>query len=330
MSTVEHLLLGPPTHGVTHHGRSVAGAHRVSLRHVGPGARDLAATLRSGQGDVHVHVTDHLLGDDADVIALAVGELATTARPVHLTLHDIPQPAEGEPRFARRRETYRRLVDLAASIQVCSEHERDLLEEMTSRPVDAVVRLPVDVSQLAPSRVTRRMQVGPVGALGFVHPGKNPGAALTAAARIGRGLRLLGALGPGHEALFEELQMQAMQAGVACTVTGHLTEKRMDEQIAGVSVPVAPYRHISASGSIGRWIAAGRRPVVLRNPWVEELARHAPWALTVVDPPEFCDAVAAASENLASTLTGGRRDGLLTTEQAARTQAEVLEVVSRA
>lgn len=325
---VEHLLLGPDEHGVTRHAAALAGPRRRSLTSVGPGARDLASALADAAGPVHLHLTDHLLGDDAGAVARGLDVLAEAPRPVHLTLHDIPQRAEGEARYERRRDVYRRLVGLAASVQVCSEHERDLLEGMTDRPVDAVVRLPIDVAPDAASVVTPQMQAGPVGMLGFVHPGKNPGAALAAAARAGRDLRLLGALGPGHDDLLDALRAQAATAGVRCELTGHLTEAEMDAQIASISVPLAPYRHVSASGSIGRWIAAGRRPVVLRNPWVEELARHAPWSVRIVDADGLADAVVAAGEDVESTLTGGRSDGLLTTADAAHAQAEALAEVA--
>lgn len=329
MSGVEHLLLGPGDHGVTRHAAALAGPHRRVLTSAGPGARDLACALADASGPVHLHLTDHLLGDDAGSVTRGLDVLAAAPGAVHLTLHDIPQPAEGEARYARRRGVYRRLVALAASVQVCSEHERDLLEEMTGRAVDAVVRLPIDVAPRFETRVSGRMQDGPVGMLGFVHPGKNPGAAVTAAARAGRDLRLLGALGPGHDGLLEQLRAQAADAGVACELTGHLTEAEMDAQIASISVPIAPYRHVSASGSIGRWIAAGRRPVVLRNPWVEELARHAPWSVHVVDADDLNDAVVAAGEDVASTLTAGRSDGLLTTAEAAHAQADALAAVTR-
>ena len=45
---------------------------------------------------------------------------------------------------------------------------------------------------------------------------------------------------------------------------------------------VAP-AHVSASGSVGRWISAGRRPLVTPHPFFEELAARAPWALTLTD-----------------------------------------------
>lgn len=319
---VTHLVLGPAHHGVTRHGAQLAGPTRVELTDVGVGAADLAAVLAACPGPVHVHLTEHLLGATNDAVEQGMAVLENVARPVHVTLHDIPQPGEGEARFTRRAALYGRIARAAASVQVCSENERTALAAMSGRRGIGVVHLPVDVRDGAAR--ARVEEGGAIGVLGFVHPGKNPGLALEVAAAVGRSVLLIGAVGAGHETFAEQLRADARRLGIDLEVTGHVSEAEMDEQIARVAVPLAPYRHVSASGSIGRWIAAGRRPVVLATPWARELAEQAPWALDVIEADEIVPAVASALAQPDRTLTGGRRDGLLSTAEAAQRQGELL------
>lgn len=253
---IRHVLLGPPQHGVTRHGAELAGPDRIALPEVGPRATALADVLAASPYAVHLHLTDHLLGDDPETVEAGTAVLGAAPVPVHLTLHDIPQEAEGAARYARRRETYRQLVALADSVQVCSEHERRLLADVcgsdSAGAVDAsrfaVVRLPVDVAPVA-----RRHGEPTIGVLGFVHPGKDPMAAVRLAVATGASVDLLGAVGPGHDDYADQLRHAARDGGSDCRITGHVTEQEMDEAIGRVGVPLAPYRHISASGSIGRW-----------------------------------------------------------------------------
>lgn len=320
---IVHLILGPMRHGVTRHGAALAGPDRVELEHVGADAGMLAAVVHDGDAPLHVHLTDHLLGDDAAAISRGIDVLAAAQRPIHVTLHDIPLPDEGSARFERRREVYRRLVSLATSVQVCSEHERRALAGMTNHPLDTftVVRLPIDLQPVTPKGGA---QEGPLGVLGFIHPGKNPGLAVDVGAAVGRDVTLLGAIGPGHEDFAGDLVRRGRESGIQVTITGHLSEAEMDDAIAGVSVPLAPYRHVSASGSIGRWIAAGRRPVVVETPWARELAEHAPRAIRVVDVAGFEGAVREALADPTSTWWSTPPEGLLTTADAARLQHQAL------
>lgn len=353
---VEHLLLGPAGHGVTRHGAELAGPWRTTIEDVGPHASALAQVLAdAAAGPVHIHLTEALLGngsarDEHAAIEEGVAVLEASRRPVHLTLHDVPQPAEGEARYGRRAALYARLVAAAASVQVCSEAERVMLGEAVGRSVDSfgVVSLPVDlrdVASNAAAAVARLADDAPVGVLGFVHPGKDPGLALDVAAASGRDLVLLGRVVEGHEEFAADLQRDARARGVDVRVLGHLSEDEMDAAIATVAVPLAPYRHISASGSIGRWIASGRRPIALATPWVRELDERSPGVVTVVEAqgesssgaggdlhvaggdvvlPRLVAAARHALADPSSTVIIGRPDGLLTTPEAASRQAQLL------
>ena len=126
--------------------------------------------------------------------------------------------------------------------------------------------------------------------------------------------------------------------GIELRVLGHLSEDEMDAAIATIAVPLAAYRHISASGSIGRWIAAGRRPITLATPWVAELSTTAPGSVAVVEASTgagesgdrdgvidvLVDAARAALSDPMVTVTNPSHPGLLTTPDAARRQSELL------
>jgi hypothetical protein len=64
-------------------------------------------------------------------------------------------------------------------------------------------------------------------------------------------------------------------------VTGFLTEEELRRRSAEVTVPVAYHRHMSASGSINTWISSGRRPLVPRTTYTEELAQRSPGVVTL-------------------------------------------------
>lgn len=330
---IDHLILGPENHGVTRHGAALAGPRRTRLAAPGPEASALREYLRAASGPVHVHLTDHLLGEDHAGIERGLGVLADAPVDVHVTLHDIPQPAEGAARFTRRRALYGRLCAVAASVQVCSESERRMLSEMTDREDIGVVPLPVDVDD---ARIARARAAwgrvggdGPLGVLGFIHPGKNPALAIEVAAATGRDVLLIGAVVAGHEEYITDLCAEARRRGVSVEATGFLDEDALDTAIGGVAVPLAPHLHVSASGSVGRWLVAGRRPLLLPTPWAQELAETAPWAVQIVAADGLLDATVAMLANPEATWIGDRRDGLVTTDAAAAAQARFLQAVTR-
>ncbi len=59
-------------------------------------------------------------------------------------------------------------------------------------------------------------------------------------------------------------------------MTGWLDDADMAARAARVAVPVIAHRHVSASGSLASWVGWGRRPVAVRNRYVDEMAALRP------------------------------------------------------
>lgn len=325
---IVHLVPGPERHGVTRHAldllqRPAAAPHGV--RRVlpdGPGPRPhTAATLEAlltalGPQDppvhVHLHLTDHLLAPTAGECADVVEALADRM-PISLTLHDLPQPADGPGRYERRRAAYARMATRTRGVVVASEHERRLLltaladEERPAPPIE-VVPLPLDPPD-------PRGPVTPDGpralaVFGYLYPGKGHRDALEALAGLGEGgddvgLVALGEVSPGHEGEVDALRERAAELGRTVTITGHLPDADVRETLRHAWVPVAPHRHVSASGSIGSWLSAGRRPLVPTGSYVDELDARCPGVLLRYGPgtglPDLASAARAALDDPALT-----------------------------
>ncbi|WP_313715390.1 glycosyltransferase [Arsenicicoccus bolidensis] len=310
-----HLVVGPPEHGVTRCALELHGT--VSLRDQ-PVVRvldgvtaDLAAALvEAGHGPgtpVHVHVTDRLLGRSAPEAAARLVPVAERW-PLTVTLHDVPQPSDGPGAHERRAGAYADIVAASRGVVVSSHHESALLDDalrlagrpglVTARP-RVVIPLPIDppAEPLPPAAPTPAPTPGPsdagpiapgrreVGVLGFLYPGKGHEEALEALAAqpADVGLVCLGRPSPGHEDLVDALQTRAAELGRDCRITGFVPDEDLVEALRAVAVPVAPHRHLSASGSINTWLTAGRRPLVPRSRYVEELEARCPGALLVYD-----------------------------------------------
>ena len=290
------LVVGADGDGVTDHGRLCAEAagtrwmrwDPVNAAHRHAVAEDLP--LPAGQ-PVHVHVTDRLFGPEPHDAITAIGALARR-HPVGLTLHDVPQPEEGERRYRRRAAVYREIAVVAGCVVVSSEHERTLCERIGGIDVTAVIPLPVPElrpgTDSASGAAAAPVDAAPsVGVFGFIHPGK--GADLVVEAMVDTGLRatvqLLGRPADGHREWVEELADRASRHGVQVRVTGYLPESELWSALRRVTVPVSPFRNVSASGSLNTWIAAGRRPLVLPSAYTLETQRRWPDSL-IVTPPE--------------------------------------------
>jgi hypothetical protein len=155
--------------------------------------------------------------------------------------------------------------------------------------------------------------------LGYVYPGKGHDEALGVLHHLPPdvGLTVLGAPSPGHEHLVDELHASATASGRRLRVSGWLPDEDLAAAARTVDVPVAWHRHISASGSIGSWLAAGRRPVVPVHPWTVELERRCPGALLLAD--DLSTALRACLDDPARTwLAPGTRLGPTAPEVAAR------------
>ena len=300
MSGLTLVLAGPAGHGVRLHAHTLA-------RHT-PGAH--LANIEDGPlppGPVHLHFTDRIFGRDALDAAGQVARLVGD-RPMTVTLHDLPQPSDGGS-FARRRLGYARVVAGARGVQLSSEHERDLLREVWrvegtgDLPPVAVVPLPVDrPSRWGPPADDGDQPGAPgVVVLGFVYPGKGHAETLRAMSALPPAVPLtaVGVASLGHQDLVDQLGRDAAAQGRAFECTGYVTDDVLADRIARAGVPVCAHTHVSASGSIGRWIAGGRRPIVTPGGYVEELRRRAPWAVTVA--PDLPAAIELALREPAST-----------------------------
>lgn len=303
-----YLVVGPARHGVVRHAQStVAALHRLGLEVpvvTLPDATALRAwaagrTASSGRapaaGPVHVDVTDALFGSSPDEAVRAL----TAALPARttLTLHDVPQPAEGADRFARRALAYAGLTRWAAGTVVSSRHELALLDALlpdglagTPHGPTAVVPLPVE---------DRRAGGAPCGdlaedvvLLGFLYPGKGHAEALDALALLRdrgvpapRRVTALGAVASGHEPLVEELSGRARAAGLDFRVTGFVPDGALDSALRSAGIPFAAHHNVSASGSLAAWMSVGRRALVPSSRYVREMERLRPGTLRVMEPP---------------------------------------------
>jgi len=314
---VRYLAVGPERHGVTRLALQLARLSAHEYRWL----QDLTRLPADTAGVTHLHVTDHLLGDSPAEAARRFAALAAQG-PCTVTLHDLPQSSDGDGRFGRRVDGYGAIVREAAGVVVSSEHERDLLHRCGIQPARlAVIPLPLDVAASAPPAPPGpRPQHGPreVGMLGYVYPGKGHDEALAVLPDLPTdvGLTVLGAPSPGHERLVDELHASAAASGRRLRVSGWLPDEKLAAAARAVDVPLAWHRHISASGSIGSWLAAGRRPVVPVHPWTLELERRCPGALLLAD--DLGTAVRACLDDPARTwLAPGTRLGPTAPEVAA-------------
>lgn len=281
------VVPGPVRHGVVVHGVAVARAvHADVVRDLSPVSADV----------VHVQFTDALFGPDITSAATAFERWrAKVDAPVVVTLHDVPGGDADRARDERRTAGYRRVVGAVDAVVVSAEHEAARLGHLT---VPWVVPLPVP-RLAAPGPVPDWAGVPSVGVLGFVYPGKGHDVALEAAAATGVRLVAAGGPSPGHETLVEALQRRAAALGVDLHVTGGLDEADLHAAARAVTVPLAAYRTLGASGSLATWHAAVRRPVVSPGDYARELDRRWPGCVRLAD--DLASAVAQALDEPRST-----------------------------
>lgn len=124
---------------------------------------------------------------------------------------------------------------------------------------------------------------------GYLYPGKGHAAALDALDELGArpdgaefadvGLLALGAPSPGHEYLLDSYADRARDLGRRFTATGYLPDAQVSARLRAAAVPLAAADQVSASGSIGSWLSAGRRPIAPVGPYVDELEARCPGAI---------------------------------------------------
>lgn len=302
------LVVGPDEHGVVvealrqHSALVRAGTHAHLVRLVErPSADALRAAVRQAPpGPVLVHVTDKLFGASALEAADVLEALASERRLV-VALHDLPQASDGAVNHARRTQGYARVARAAAAVVVASRHEARLLAACgVSRGEVPVAVVPLPVPELPPGP----RAVGPpeaVAVLGYLYPGKGHDDVVAALPALPTGVGLLawGTPSSGHEDLVDALDAQAAALGRTVEVTGWVPDAALPALLRSAVVPVAPHAHLSASGSINLWVAAGRRPLVPRSDYAGELLERSPGCVVVYD--DLPAALAAAWADPRST-----------------------------
>ncbi len=290
---------------------------------------------------LHLHVNDWLFADqqagaDQRIAALA-HRLKRRGMTLTVTLHDLPQVSDGPVLFRRRANTYRAIVRQTGGVVVSSRHERALLldaladgpgmDHQRAAPgtedtdVD-VIPLPIDSRRAGcPRRALARTRCRPSGS-----------SAISIRARaIARCWRSWPECGPpspcwpsadrrnGTPSCCRNCGPSPNDGGIGFRCTGYVSDADVVQELRGVLVPLAPHTHVSASGSINSWIAAGRRPLVPAGRYVGELADRLPGSVCVYRPGELRQAVDRAIANPESTwLPAGFRAGPTTVEVASR------------
>lgn len=310
------ILTGHPQHGVSTYARHLAESVRALHPSTELSAPHLVASIGTrpapaGEPDwVHLHFTDRLWGADAASAASAIEAIAAHRR-VTVTLHDVPQASDGR-HLPRRADAYRRVVEAAAGVVCNSHHEAGLLQQFTgpsTRPGASPTVIPLPVAAAHP--LTRPAELeNTVALLGFYYPGKGHDRVLEAVGRLEARrpprVTALGRASAGHESDLERMRERAARRGLQFEATGYLSDPELLRRARGAAVPVIAHDHVSASGSLASWITAGRRPVVVRSRYMEEMAELRPGTLTLVDHEELAEGIARALADPASTWLSGR------------------------
>jgi hypothetical protein len=280
---------------------------------------EVVERLPAGTTLLHLHVNDWLFADQRagadERIAMLARRLRRRGGALTVTLHDLPQVSDGPRLFPRRAATYRAMLRHTNGAVVSSEHERALLiEALTQVPGDPampdtpdveVIPLPIDSTRADPPR--DRSVVGTatptVGIFGYLYPGKGHREVLEELSGMRPTVTVVAIGRPSerHEDLLPELLSIAERGGIGFRCTGYVAETQVVTQLRDVRIPLAPHTHVSASGSINSWIAAGRRPLVPAGRYVDELDRRLPGSVCVYQPGDLRWAVERAIANPETT-----------------------------
>ena len=325
------LVVGPPPHGVTAYAADLADA--VVRADPAVARMDLAtadlAEAEIGRGvhpRVHLHVTDKLFGASLEAAADRIERLAALTS-LTITLHDLPQPSDGETAVHRRAAAYRRMARAARGVVVSSEHERALLAEHVDDDLPRVLVSPLGTRPGAPfaaptneaggaagSPAPPSSSAGPelrVAIAGYVYPGKGHDDAIAACGDLVRRGELasatvvaLGGPSPGHERDVDVLTATAHGLGVGFETTGRLDDAAYAAAFHSPVVPLVAHRHWSASRSLLDWAEQGRRAVVADTRYTREMDALRPGSIALYDPETpgaLAEAILTAHRDPAST-----------------------------
>lgn len=299
--TVTQALVGPRHHGVVRFGLALHAASEATglpLRQVcSPDVAGLLDTI--GEGGVHLQFTDRLFGAGPEAAADAVSALAAHHR-LTVTLHDLPQPSDGE-HAARRAAAYAAVVGRSAGVAVSSHHERELLRDIGVE-VSSVAVIPLPIEHPAPAR---RLPAQPctIGVFGFLYPGKGHAEVIAATAGLPSHIEVhaIGEPSAGHGALVDDLTARAAELGRRFHVTGRVGDGDLTDVLQRVTVPVVAHTHVSASGSLGSWLSAARRPLAPTNRYTREVAHRNPEMLKLYAEHGLSAAIRCALDDPEST-----------------------------
>lgn len=319
---------GPDEHGIAQISQHIVDAATVlgfrgAVVHEVEPARltEMVDRLPAATRLLHLQLNDWLFADaGADVdqaFATLAGRLRGRQVALSVTLHDLPQLSDGPAVYRRRRETYRRLAAVTVGVVVSSEHERLLWREAhnDAEPADiaaalrqqpdqvpvTVIPLPIDPPVGSPfveptdadCSVQRPLTVG---IFGYLYPGKGHREVIEEMTGMDPApwMVAVGRASDRHPELLHELVEVAGSRGITFHCTGFVPDPELLRTLQGVTVPLAPHTHISASGSINSWLSAGRRPLVPAGRYVAELERRMPGALWIYRPAELRRTLARA------------------------------------
>ncbi|MEH3139073.1 MAG: glycosyltransferase [Mycobacterium kyogaense] len=290
--TVTQLLVGPRHHGVVRFGLALPVPQVWS-----PDVAGIPPT--PPDGGVHLQFTDRLFGDSPEAAAGAVATIAHRTR-VTVTLHDLPQPSDGR-NAARRAAAYADVIARSAGVAVCSQHERDLLRDI-GVDVSTVSVIPLPIDAPAPVRC-RPAGACTIGVFGFLYPGKGHEEVMAACADLPSDVEVhaVGEPSAGHDDLVADLTDRAAEQGRRFHVTGHVGDDELVDVLQRITVPVVAHTHVSASGSLGSWLSAARRPLVATNRYTREVADRNPGMLTLYPPHGLRSAIHNAFDDPQST-----------------------------
>lgn len=299
--TVTQALVGPRHHGVVRFGLALHDAmHAIGLPIEHAWSPDVAGMPSAGgAGGVHLQFTDRLFGDSPGAAARAVADIASRIR-VTVTLHDLPQASDGRS-ADQRAAAYADVAARSAGVAVSSDHERELLRDI-GVDVTTVTVIPLSIGPPAPVRC-RRAGVPSIGVFGFLYPGKGHEEVIAASAALPPDVEIhaVGEPSAGHDALVDDLTARAGAQGRRFHVTGHVSDQALVEVLQRITVPVVAHTHVSASGSLGSWLSAGRRPLVVANRYSREVVGRNPGMLTLYSPPDLPQAIRGAFNDPQST-----------------------------
>jgi GT2 family glycosyltransferase/glycosyltransferase involved in cell wall biosynthesis len=301
---IRHVVIGPDRHGVVAHSQLIAAAcGHEALRAATAG--DVSEDQLAGADVVHAGFTDRLFGDTIDQAVEAVARLAEQVRAagacLSLTLHDVPH--DDSPLQQRRRHGYQQVIALARGVVVNSQVElglvhRDAESVHSLRVAPLPVLAPAQDQHCGPGAAAGETGAPQVAVLGYLYPDRGYEDVIDAAPRASRVLAL-GQPSRGHEDLAAQYAAYAAERGVSWEVTGYLSDVRLAQALAAVTVPVAPNRRVTASASVNTWTACGRRVLMPDSPLGRELDRTRPGHVLLYDPDDPAALASAVADAIA-------------------------------